>query len=69
MGSWIRSTLGALNLDQLAQLGVEFDLGRADRYAVIGWASTGERFAVAEGFESREAAGAWIASVTETDGG
>lgn len=58
-GRWIASELGAVNLDHLVQLGVEMG-ARSSFYCVIGWSSTGDRFAVREGFATRHSALAWI---------
>lgn len=55
---WIESPIGAVNLDRLAQLGVE--PACRGTYQVIGWAPTGDRFAVRDGFTSKTAALSWL---------
>jgi len=46
---WIASPIGMVNLEQLVQLGIERDAsGNPDRFQIIGWSATGDRFAVAD---------------------
>lgn len=71
MARWITSTLGAVNLDQLTQLGVEAGPMKRDAgytFDIIGWSPTGDRFAVREGFLGREAALAAIAGLVDPRG-
>lgn len=54
MARWIETPTGAVNLDRLAQLGVQVSPNHT--WDIIGWSSTGERFAVQGGFMHREVA-------------